>query len=129
MAIIYLNRPVQPGDPAGAVYDPARAAQAAATETTGTVDAPNTINLPEGALQPTASEQSGSRKVISLIDSLLTSPVAPTGTTVTPAVPISSVGATFCNCGDIVVPVGKLGVPPAKLSIRLTAFALPVCSV
>ena len=31
MAIIYLNRPVQPGDPAGAVYDPARAAQAAAT--------------------------------------------------------------------------------------------------
>ena len=71
MALIYLNRPVQAGDPVGSVYDPARAAQTAATETTGTVDAPNTTNLPEGALQPTASEQAGSRKVISLIVSLI----------------------------------------------------------
>ena len=47
---------------------------------------------------------------------------------VTPGVAINSVVATFCSCGDIVVPLGKLGVPAAKLSIKLTALALPVCS-
>ena len=120
MAIIYLNRPVQPGDPAGAVYDPARAAQAAATETTGTVDAPNTINLPEGALQPTASEQSGSRKVISLIDSLLTSPVAPTGTTVTPTLQQVQTGETMTTpglTGTVVAPTPTPGTTPTISNI------------
>ena len=36
-----------------------------------TTDAPNTTTLPEGALQPTTTEQAGSRKVISVIDTLL----------------------------------------------------------
>ena len=49
-----------------------------------TTDAPNTTTLPEAAIQPTMTEQDKSRKVISLVDTLLTAPVAPTGTTVTP---------------------------------------------
>jgi len=43
-----------------------------------TTDAPNTTTLAEGALQPTTTEQDKSRKVISLIDTLLTTPTAPT---------------------------------------------------
>ena len=50
-----------------------------------TTDAPNTTTLPEGALQPTTTEQAGSRKVISVIDTLLNTPDLPTGTQVTPA--------------------------------------------
>ena len=49
-----------------------------------TIDAPNTTTLAEGALQPTTTEQDKSRKVISLIDTLLTTPEAPTGTVVEP---------------------------------------------
>ena len=48
-------------------------------------DAPNTTTLPEGVLQPTTTEQAGSRKVISVIDTLLNTPTLPTGTVVTPA--------------------------------------------
>ena len=40
----------------------------------------------------------------------------------------NSLVATFCNCGLIVVPVGKLG-EVIKLSINATAFCEPVCSV
>ena len=47
-----------------------------------TIDAPNTTTLAEGALQPTTTEQSYSRKVVSLIDTLLNSPTLPSGTTV-----------------------------------------------
>ena len=49
-----------------------------------TTDAPNTTTLPEAAIQPTMTEQDKSRKVISLVDTLLTAPVAPTGTEVKP---------------------------------------------
>ena len=49
-----------------------------------TTDAPNTTTLPEAAIQPTMTEQDKSRKVISVIDTLLSTPTAPTGTTVTP---------------------------------------------
>ena len=42
-----------------------------------TTDAPNTTVLPEGALQPTTTEQSGSRLVISTIDTLLNTPEVP----------------------------------------------------
>ena len=49
-----------------------------------TTDAPNTTTLPEGAYQPTTTEQDKSRKVISLLDTLLTAPEAPTGTVVQP---------------------------------------------
>ena len=47
-------------------------------------DAPNSQTLVEGALQPTTTEQGTSRKVISLVDSLLTNPSLPTGGAVTP---------------------------------------------
>ena len=47
-------------------------------------DAPNTTTLAEGVLQPTTKEQAGSRKVISVIDTLLNTPALPTGTTVKP---------------------------------------------
>ena len=40
--------------------------------------------MPEGVLQPTTKEQAGSRKVISVIDTLLNKPTLPTGTTVKP---------------------------------------------
>ena len=43
-------------------------------------DAPNTTTLAEGALQPTTKEQDKSRKVVSLLDTLLTTPTAPKGT-------------------------------------------------
>ena len=48
----------------------------------GITDAPNTTTLAEGALQPTTKEQDKSRKVVSLLDTLLTDPgkVAPAGT-------------------------------------------------
>ena len=49
-----------------------------------TTDAPNTTTLPEAAIQPTMTEQDKSRKVKSLVDTLLTAPVAPTGTEVKP---------------------------------------------
>ena len=38
---------------------------------TNYTDAPNTQTLTEGALQPTTTEQDKSRKVITLVDSLL----------------------------------------------------------
>ena len=47
-----------------------------------TTDAPNTTTLPEGSLQPTTTEQEGSRKVVSLIDTLLNSPTLPSSTVV-----------------------------------------------
>ena len=64
-----------------------------------TVAAPNTTILPEGALQPTATEQDKSRKVISVIDSLLTAPVAPKGTTVTPTLQQVQTGETMTTPG------------------------------
>ena len=53
-----------------------------------TTDAPNTTTLPEGALQPTTTEQDKSRKVVSLLDTLLTDPgtVAPAGTQIKPEI-------------------------------------------
>ena len=51
-----------------------------------TTDAPNTTTLPEAAIQPTMTEQDKSRKVISVIDTLLSTPadVVPAGTVVEP---------------------------------------------
>ena len=64
-----------------------------------TTDAPNTTTLPEGALQPTTTEQDKSRKVISVIDTLLTTPTAPTGTTVTPTLQQVQTGETMATPG------------------------------
>jgi hypothetical protein len=43
-----------------------------------------TTNLPTGSLAPAQTEQVGSKKAVSLIDSLLSTPSLPQGTTITP---------------------------------------------
>ena len=43
-------------------------------------------NLQAGAVAPQQSEQTGSKKAVSLIDSLLSQPTLPQGTTITPQV-------------------------------------------
>ena len=65
----------------------------------GLVDAPNTITLPEGSLQPTTTEQTGSRKVISVMDTLLNTPTLPTGTLVTPALQQVQAGEAMATPG------------------------------
>ena len=45
---------------------------------------PDEIQLQKGAVTPTQPEQTGSQKAVSLIDSLLTQPSLPTGTTLSP---------------------------------------------
>ncbi len=64
-----------------------------------TTDAPNTTTLPEGALQPTTTEQAGSRKVISVIDTLLNTPSLPTGTQVTPTLQTVQTGEAMATPG------------------------------
>tara|TARA_R100001591_G_scaffold92553_1_gene98431 strand:+ start:1078 stop:1557 length:480 start_codon:yes stop_codon:yes gene_type:complete len=65
----------------------------------GLVDAPNTITLPEGSLQPTTTEQTGSRKVISVMDTLLNTPTLPTGALVTPALQQVQAGEAMATPG------------------------------
>jgi hypothetical protein len=62
-------------------------------------DAPNTTTLAEGALQPTTKEQDKSRKVVSLLDTLLTAPAAPKGTTLTPELQKLQTGETIATPG------------------------------
>ncbi len=64
-----------------------------------TTDAPNTTTLPEAAIQPTMTEQDKSRKVISLVDTLLTAPVAPKGTEVTPTLQQVQTGEVMGTAG------------------------------
>ena len=64
-----------------------------------TTDAPNTTTLPEGALQPTTTEQAGSRKVISVIDTILNTPNLPTGTQVTPTLQTVQPTETMATAG------------------------------
>ena len=42
--------------------------------------------LPSGVVQPTQSEQTSSKKAVSLIDSLLSTPTLPQGASITPTV-------------------------------------------
>ncbi len=64
-----------------------------------TTDAPNTTTLPEGAYQPTTTEQDKSRKVITLVDSLLSTPTLPTGATVAPSLQAVQTGETLATAG------------------------------
>jgi len=64
-----------------------------------TTDAPNTTVLPEGAYQPTTTEQDKSRKVITLVDSLLSTPTLPTGVSVTPSLQAVQTGETLATTG------------------------------
>ena len=64
-------------------------------------DAPNTTTLAEGALQPTTVEQDKSRKVVSLLDTLLTAPgtVAPAGTQIQPVIQQVQTGEAMATPG------------------------------
>jgi len=64
-------------------------------------DAPNTTTLAEGALQPTTVEQDKSRKVVSLLDTLLTDPgtVAPAGTQIQPVIQSVQTGEVMATPG------------------------------
>ena len=64
-------------------------------------DAPNTTTLAEGALQPTTVEQDKSRKVVSLLDTLLTAPgtVAPAGTQIQPVIQSVQTGEVMTTPG------------------------------
>ena len=64
-----------------------------------TTDAPNTTILPEGAYQPTTTEQDKSRKVITLVDSLLSTPTLPTGVSVAPSLQAVQTGETLATTG------------------------------
>ena len=80
-----------------------------------TTDAPNTTTLPEGALQPTTTEQAGSRKVISVIDTILNTPNLPTGTQVTPTlqtVQPTETMATAGLTGQVVAATPTAGIVP-----------------
>ncbi len=44
----------------------------------------DTVALQKGAIAPAQKEQTGSQKAVSLIDSLITKPSLPTGTTISP---------------------------------------------
>ena len=44
----------------------------------------DTVALQKGAIAPAQTEQTGSQKAVSLIDSLITKPSLPTGTTISP---------------------------------------------
>ena len=80
-----------------------------------TTDAPNTTTLPEAALQPTMTEQDKSRKVISVIDTLLTTHTAPTGTVVQPTLQALQTGETMATpglTGTVVAPTPTAGTTP-----------------
>ena len=80
-----------------------------------TTDAPNPTTLPEGALQPTTTEQAGSRKVISVIDTILNTPSLPTGTQVAPelqTVQPTETMATAGLTGQVVAATPTAGIVP-----------------
>ena len=45
---------------------------------------PEEVKLQKGAIAPAQTEQTGSAKAVSLIESLITKPSLPTGTTISP---------------------------------------------
>ena len=45
---------------------------------------PDEVQLQKGTITPAQAEQTGSQKAVSLIDSLITQPSLPTGTTLSP---------------------------------------------
>ena len=86
---------------------------------TNYTDAPNTQTLTEGALQPTTTEQDKSRKVITLVDSLLSNPSLPTGTSVAPVTQALQTGETLTTGG--VQGAVSAATPTASLTPMATA--------
>ncbi len=84
-------------------------------------DEPNTTTLAEGALQPTTVEQDKSRKVVSLLDTLLTAPgtVAPAGTQIQPVIQSVQTGEVMTTPGVTVTVGGVLYPEPALVIVKL----------
>ncbi len=91
-------------------------------------DAPNTTTLAEGALQPTTVEQDKSRKVVSLLDTLLTAPgtVAPAGTQIQPVIQSVQTGEVMATPG--VTGTVAAATPTAGTVPTVTAATAPTAT-
>ena len=82
-----------------------------------------TTNLPTGALAPAQTEQVGSKKAVSLIDSLLSTPSLPQGTTVTPQaqnVQTNELLSTAGVTGTLAAQAGTAAAPTATAATAPT---------
>ena len=96
----YYTQSGQPTSAANAYFTaPSGGYSFTGTPRSAPIDAPNTTTLPEGALQPTTTEQAGSRKVISVIDTILNTPSLPTGTQVAPELQTVQPTETMATAG------------------------------
>ena len=82
-----------------------------------------TTNLPTGALAPAQTEQVGSKKAVSLIDSLLSTPSLPQGTTITPQaqnVQTNELLSTAGVTGTLAAQAGTAAAPTATAATAPT---------
>ena len=82
-----------------------------------------TTNLPTGSLAPAQTEQVGSKKAVSLIDSLLSTPSLPQGTTITPQaqnVQTNELLSTAGVTGTLAAQAGAAAAPTATAATAPT---------
>ena len=82
-----------------------------------------TTNLPTGALAPAQTEQVGSKKAVSLIDSLLSTPSLPQGTTISPQaqnVQTNELLSTAGVTGTLAAQAGAAAAPTATAATAPT---------
>jgi len=82
-----------------------------------------TTNLPTGSLAPAQTEQVGSKKAVSLIDSLLSTPSLPQGTTITPQaqnVQTNELLSTAGVTGTLAAQAGTAAAPTATAATTPT---------
>ena len=82
-----------------------------------------TTNLPTGALAPAQTEQVGSKKAVSLIDSLLSTPSLPQGTTISPQaqnVQTNELLSTAGVTGTLAAQAGTAAAPTATAATAPT---------
>jgi len=87
------------------------------------VNTPNTIALQKGALAPTQSAQTGSSKAVSLIESIVTKPTMPTGTTISPQ--LQNVGPNELMSTAGVTGTTAAAMPTAAAAPTITGAAAP----
>ena len=84
--------------------------------------------LPTGTLTPSQTQQTSSKKAVSLIDSLLNTPTLAQGTSVTPTLQNVQTNELMATPGVTVVPVGAVGAV-SNVSITDITLRLLSCSV